>query len=127
MKRLVTLLIVVVVLPFILSSCSKDNESQILGIWVSDQASQKVGSDEVLSQFNYLEIKEGNITLGNYVNEIKDDITVKNITKSDEKMKYEWRSKKKISINSSLYEIELKNDEMIIKNENIEIHYNKEK
>ncbi|WP_276316094.1 hypothetical protein [Paenibacillus lignilyticus] len=42
-------------------------------------------------------------------------------------MNYEWKSDREIEINNANYEIELKQDEMILKNENVEIHYNKEK
>ncbi|SDX08038.1 hypothetical protein [Paenibacillus sp. CF384] len=129
MKNIRTLLltVIVVVVSIVLTGCSTDHKSQILGNWISDQASQRAGSDEPLSHFNYLEVKEGQITLGNYVNEMKDDSTVKLVKDSNATMTYEWKSDNEIVINNSIYEIELEHDEMILRNENVEIHYNKTK
>jgi len=38
-------------------------------------------------------------------------------------MKYVWKTDKQISIDDVLYDIDLKHNEMTLKNENVEIHY----
>lgn len=70
------MLIMILALSLLLMSCSKDNETQFLGIWEADQASQKVGSEELLSQYNHWEITEENIILKSFYFEMQGDTTI---------------------------------------------------
>lgn len=57
------------------------------------------------------------------MNVAKDDATVKNFDSNEKVMKYEFKDSNQILINNKLYEIDLKKNEMTIKNDNVEIHY----
>ncbi|CAM3148610.1 hypothetical protein PASE110613_17835 [Paenibacillus sediminis] len=128
MKSLITLLIIAILVTLLLG-CSKDNKSQFLGNWEADQASQQEGSNDLLGHFNYLKISSSNINLRNFHNEIgiESGETVKVFDEIDKNLAYEWKSKDQIIINNKLYEIEVSKRELIIKNDKIEIHYNKKK
>lgn len=53
----IKIIIILFVVSVLLPACTQDNNRLILGVWEGDQASQKVGSDEELGHFNYLEMK----------------------------------------------------------------------
>ncbi|WP_256761279.1 hypothetical protein [Cohnella sp. WQ 127256] len=124
MPRILLLLLLFVVV--ILSGCSKDSKDLLIGKWTSDFSSQREGTDEELSHFNYLEITETNIIFRSYVDLNQDDSMVRQFGETIKTTKYVFKPGNTIMIDDKFYEIGLKKHEMIIKNENIEIHYNKE-
>jgi len=113
-------------IAFFASGCTQKNGDAIIGNWVGDQASQKVGANEELSQYNYLEISNTLIRMKNFVYLMQDNNLVMKFGDDENEMKYEFINKNQILINNKRYTIDLKKDEMTIKNENIEIHYIKE-
>lgn len=109
-----------------LTSCDQDNKAMLLGVWESDQISQSVGSYEELAHYNYLEITETKINAKSfYLASIEGGTTQKKYSEEDNSMNYQWKNEKEILVENSLFEIELKKNEMVLKNKNIEIHYNK--
>lgn len=120
-----TLMILLIVSVF-LTSCKQDNKAMLLGVWESDQVSQKVGSDEELGHYNYLEVTEINIHAKtfNYVS-IEGGSVQREYNEEEKNMNYKWITEKQILVQDSLFEIEFKKDQMVLKNKNIEIHYYK--
>lgn len=125
MPKFMTLMILLIVSVF-LTSCKQDNKAMLLGVWESDQVSQKVGSDEELGHYNYLEVTEINIHAKtfNYVS-IEGGSVQREYNEEEKNMNYKWITEKQILVQDSLFEIEFKKDQMVLKNKNIEIHYYK--
>ncbi|WP_422660580.1 hypothetical protein ACK8P5_08890 [Paenibacillus sp. EC2-1] len=116
----------VVSVQFLISGCAQDNKSLILGVWEGNQATQKVGSDE--EHFNYLEITDTTIHAKHFnMVAIESGIPQKKFNDETKDMKYEWKSENEILIEDSLFEVELKKNEMILSNENIEINYSRQR
>ncbi|TVX96297.1 hypothetical protein [Cohnella terricola] len=111
---------------FAISGCTQKNEDLIIGNWVGDQASQKFGVIEELSQYNYLEITNTEVIIKNFVYLMQDNKMVMEFSDGEKQMKYELINKNHITINNKRYTIDLKKNEMTIKNENVELHYKKE-
>ncbi|WP_410769425.1 hypothetical protein [Fontibacillus sp. BL9] len=126
MKRLITLSLMAIMIISLLG-CSQDKIQLIQGNWVAEFADQKVQTEEELSHYNYLQISPSEIKLMNFTNRIQDKATLRTFDEKSEFMNYEWEGDKQIIINDNRYEIVLKKSNMVIKNENIEIHYKKDK
>lgn len=121
------MLIMILALSLLLISCSKDNQTQLLGIWEADQASQRVGSEELLSQFNHWEITEENIILKSFNFEIQGDTTIQKFSEKTRTLKYTWESNNQLQIDNQTFNIKLKKNEMNLINENIDIHFKRHK
>ncbi|GIP18131.1 hypothetical protein J40TS1_37730 [Paenibacillus montaniterrae] len=127
MPKFMTLMLLLMVTVF-LTSCKQDNKAMLLGVWESDQVSQIVGSDEELGQYNYLEVTETNIHAKtfNYVS-VEGGSSQRNFSEEEKNINYQWITEKQILLQDSLFEIELKKDQMVLKSKNIEIHYYKKR
>lgn len=123
-KRIVSCMFILTLIC--ISGCSKDKEVRILGNWVGDQASQKIGTYEELSQYNYMEITVNEFIMKNFVYSSQDNKMVKIFNQDEKEMKYKLLENDQIQINNKRYKVNLKKNEMTISNENIEIHYIKE-
>ncbi|MEK4511974.1 hypothetical protein EJP82_17640 [Paenibacillus anaericanus] len=121
------MLTMLLALSLLLMSCSKDNATQLLGIWEADQVSQKVGSKELISQYNHWEITEENIILKSFNFEIQGDTTIQKFSEQTRTLKYTWESNKQLQIDNQTFNIKLKKNEMNLINENIVIHFNRQK
>jgi len=73
-----------------------------------------------------LNFSQFDINLRYFTLQSQENSTIKVFNEVNENMKYVLRTNNQILINDKEYDITLKKDSMIIKNENIEIHYIKE-
>lgn len=128
--KLTNLVFILCVASILILGCTQNNKVSILGVWEADQVTQREGHDEeeFLLKYNQLEITETNIHAVSFPVLItsKGKSGQENIIEEKQDMKYEWKEKNKLLIEDSLYEIEIIKNEMIIKNEATEIHYNKQ-
>lgn len=128
--KLTNLVFILCVASILILGCTQNNKVSILGVWEADQVTQREGHDEeeFLLKYNQLEITETNIHAVSFPVLITSSgkSGQENIIEEKQDMKYEWKEKNKLLIEDSLYEIEIIKNEMIIKNEATEIHYNKQ-
>jgi len=122
-----TLFFLLILVISILPGCSKNNKDLVVGNWASDVASQREGIDEEISHYNYLEVTKSYIKFKSYYIATQDNKTVKQFNETNKSSNYELKPGNKIMIDDKVYEIKLRKNEMTIKNENVEIHYNREK
>ncbi|GIP53248.1 hypothetical protein [Paenibacillus vini] len=123
MKSRVLFLLIVM---FLLAGCSQDKAITLKGNWIAEYADQKVQTNEELSQFNYLEVNSNSINMKNFIYQIHDNNSTRVFNDIDKEVKYELKEANQIEIGNKQYEIVIKKNTMIIKNENIEVHYIKE-
>ncbi|WP_195576587.1 hypothetical protein [Paenibacillus sp. 1001270B_150601_E10] len=102
-------------------------EEALIGVWEGDQATKLVGTEDPLDQYNYLEITNTEFILGSYSISIQRDGTEAKqiISEGQEHMNYKWLSATQILIDNHVYDIELSRKEMTLKNQRIELHFNK--
>ncbi|TCZ80877.1 hypothetical protein E0485_00875 [Paenibacillus albiflavus] len=125
MKKL-TIVILLFVLSILLTSCTQSNKSRFLGVWEADQASQEAGSDVEIGHYNYLEISETTIEAKSFVMVKQQDGSLqKKFSDLHKDMNYEWNTDQQVLIENQPFKIEFKQDEMILQNDVIKIHYNK--
>ncbi|MFC4777282.1 hypothetical protein ACFO9Q_10860 [Paenibacillus sp. GCM10023252] len=125
MRKTILFLNIVLLLLAVLTSCSNDINKTIQGDWIAESADQKVGTTDFLNKYNYVNIQEEEMNFRLYSREQLDDKTLRVLSSTNEKVKYDL-NKNSITINDSHYQIEIQQDEMIIKNDNIEILYIRE-
>ncbi|OZB96186.1 hypothetical protein [Paenibacillus sp. XY044] len=126
--KFINLLLTLVVVSVLTSSCTQHHKSSILGVWEADQATQQVGSDEELGYYNHLEITETHIRATSFnMVAIEGGDTQKKFNERERNMNYAWKAENKILVEDALFDIEFMKKEMILKNDHIEIHFNKQK
>ncbi|GGH27098.1 hypothetical protein [Paenibacillus segetis] len=120
-------LTMLLVLSLTLISCSKSNQSLLLGVWEADQASQKEGTEESITGYNHWEVSEGKIICKNFNFEIQGDKEIKKFTDETRELQYTWESNNQLKIDNQVFEIKMKKNEMNIINENVDVHFNRQK
>lgn len=105
----------------IISGCSSTKEL-FIGNWSALQASQKEGTNEELSHYNYWEVGEKEISFSNYYLTKENGIETKKFNNENrKKYEYTWDSKAEIVINKKVYKVEIIKNKLTISNNNMEI------
>lgn len=82
----------------------------------------------MLGSFNHLEIGSTHIHATTFnMASTNGEETQKTFSYDSQDLAYEWTSKHRIEVEHIAYEVLLKKNEMMLKNDVIEIHYNKMK
>lgn len=126
--KMVNRLILIFILTMLLTACTQDNKTMILGVWESDQISQSTDSNEEFGHYNYLEItdKGMNAKTFNYVS-VEGGALHKRFNEEQQEMTYEWKAENQIEVGNRSFEVEIEKNQMILRNDHIEIHYVKQK
>lgn len=104
-----------------ISGCSSTKEL-FIGNWSALQASQKEGTNEELSHYNYWEVRDKEISFSNYYLTKENGIETKKFNNENrKKYEYTWDSKAEIVINKKVYKVEIIKNKLTISNNNMEI------
>jgi hypothetical protein len=105
------------------AGCSSNKDS-FIGIWSAKQASNRVDSKNELLKYNYWEISQEKITLStsNLTDDNGKNIRVSDKSK-DKSYNYQWKSDKEILIDNILYTVEVGKKTLIVKNNDMEIDF----
>lgn len=105
----------------IISGCSSTKEL-FIGNWSALQASQKEGTNEELSHYNYWEVGEKEISFSNYYLTKENGIETKKFNNENrKKYEYTWDSNAEIVVNKKVYKVEINKNKLTISNNNMEI------
>ncbi|MFD0675229.1 hypothetical protein [Cohnella sp. GCM10027633] len=117
-----------VIIMLILQSCSGDINKSFEGTWIANQESQKISGNSDgkhtkyrVLEYNYWESKNEKIKLSNYTQISRSG--KEEIDHSGIEVKYEMKSKNEIIIDNIVFRLEINKDKMIIKNDDLEIQF----
>ena len=112
---------VLLITILMISGCSSTKEL-FVGNWEALQASQKEGTNEELSHYNYWEVRDKEISFSNYYLTKENGIETKKFNNENrKKYEYTWDSKAEIVINKKVYKVEIIKNKLTISNNNMEI------
>ena len=104
-----------------ISGCSSTKEL-FIGNWSALQASQKEGTNEELSHYNYWEVGEKEISFSKYYLTKENGIETKKFNNENrKKYEYTWDSNAEIVVNKKVYKVEINKNKLTISNNNMEI------
>jgi len=118
-----TSVLILILMVGIFTGCSSSKDL-FIGNWKSKQVSQVEGKHFDLIQYNYWEIKKSEIILSKYVLKTESGKEVKEFDDANKvKYKYDWKSKNEITLDGKTYRIDVDNKQLIIKDNELEIQF----
>lgn len=118
-----TSVLILILMVGIFTGCSSSKDL-FIGNWKAKQVSQVVGKHFDLIQYNYWEIKKSEIILSKYVLKTESGKEVKVFDNANKvKYKYDWKSKNEITLDGKTYRIDVDNKQLIIKDNELEIQF----